>query len=515
MLYPQTTQRYFVANNQRWRRRHGRRLRREHPQGVFSWWNTLLDRLAFKSWQSRQFQEAYSKIVLDRLLSLGVNSAFWDAPPCERRYVEETLVDSDRNRQVRTSLAVQAYRDGNPDSLISVETSSDNTGLMDFSAFIAECPEKFFALIARLRPEFQEIAIEYHLLHKSQTFIGKTHNFIQTRTWQTLRIIERAIGAFIVLGLEPKYHELLDIITIAGIEHTPYGSLTDMIVLYAKTQSYAEVAKWAGVPTPTIRKIFRPAIATLTASKNLREVAVGSYLRNLTHHASLTKSGLSKRCIARLRRVRKQRFTAPATNLSPLIEVGDTSRLRDTPWFMFEISSDQQLDRIAPILRTQAPRLFGKRAAAQIFAPVDEKGDLEFGYIMARGTVSARVLLRVRGISEVVSTYDDEGNFKEAVRVPNADVQQLIKTRVKVKPEKIRVDDFVQILAGDASNYCGIVTQSKPDSAVVRVKFPTNREFLVTAHPSALKKLGTSAFRAPVSLPVARCAFWGIWKGAI
>ena len=175
---------------------------------------------------------------------------------------------------------------------------------------------------------------------------------------------------------------------------------------------------------------------------------------------------------------------------------------------MFEISSDQQLDRIAPILRTQAPRLFGKRAAAQIFAPVDEKGDLEFGYIMARGTVSARVLLRVRGISEVVSTYDDEGNFKEAVRVPNADVQQLIKTRVKVKPEKIRVDDFVQILAGEASNYCGIVIQSKSDSAVVQVKFPTNREFLVTAHPSALKKLGTN-------IPVARCAFWGIWKGAI
>lgn len=417
-------------------------------------------------------------------------------------------MDSDRNRQVRTSLAVQAYRDGNPDSLISVETSSDNTGLMDFSAFIAECPEKFFALLEPLRPEFRETMIEYFIVGKSQSFIARAHGQIQTRTWQALRLISQAVGAEIVLGAHPDADTLRPIFTSASLEETALGSLTDMVVLYAQTQSYAAVAKTVNAPVPTIRKIFRPAIEKLLLSKHLRETAAGAYLRSLVHQASLTKSGLSKRCIARLRRVRKQRFTAPATNLSPLIEVGDTSRLRDTPWFMFEISSDQQLDRIAPILRTQAPRLFGKRAAAQIFAPVDEKGDLEFGYIMARGTVSARVLLRVRGISEVVSTYDDEGNFKEAVRVPNADVQQLIKTRVKVKPEKIRVDDFVQILAGEASNYCGIVIQSKSDSAVVQVKFPTNREFLVTAHPSALKKLGTN-------IPVARCAFWGIWKGAI
>ena len=186
-------------------------------------------------------------------------------------------MDSDRNRQVRTSLAVQAYRDGNPDSLISVETSSDNTGLMDFSAFIAECPEKFFALLEPLRPEFRETMIEYFIVGKSQSFIARAHGQIQTRTWQALRLISQAVGAEIVLGAHPDADTLRPIFTSASLEETALGSLTDMVVLYAQTQSYAAVAKTVNAPVPTIRKIFRPAIEKLLLSKHLRETAAGAY----------------------------------------------------------------------------------------------------------------------------------------------------------------------------------------------------------------------------------------------
>ena len=158
-----------------------------------------------------------------------------------------------------------------------------------------------------------------------------------------------------------------------------------MIIAYAKTQSYAEVAAMVHAPVPAIRKIFRPAIAQLSASKDLRTAAVGSYLHNLTHQASLTGAGLSKRCKARTRRVKALRFQAPPTENSPLVSFGRVESLGNTPWYLLEISSEHRMTQLSPVLRAQGKKLFGKKPG-QIFAPLNADGELEFGYLFARST---------------------------------------------------------------------------------------------------------------------------------
>src|ERR1700676_268648 len=171
---------------------------------------------------------------------------------------------------VANAASFEAFCRQETDPLLSAETLPESSSLINFKAFAQEYPEKLLPLIARLRPEFQELFIEYWILGKSQSFIAKCHGFIQTRTWQNLRIIEQTIGSMIILGTEPNWGVLYPILQKAGWENTESGSLTSLVLEYAKTQSYALVAKKANMPVPSIRKIFRPAIAALLADKNVK-----------------------------------------------------------------------------------------------------------------------------------------------------------------------------------------------------------------------------------------------------
>lgn len=399
------------------------------------------------------------------------------------------------------SFAAFNRHDENPQ--LSAETLPESSSLIDFKAFATEYPERLFPLLMKLRPEFQELFAEYWLLGKSQSFIGKVHGFIQTRVWQNLRIIEQSIGSLILLGANPDAEILYPILRKAGLEYTPHGHLSSMIVLYASTQNYAKVAEIFGVPVPTIRKIFRPAIAALLANKDVKAVAVGAYLRSLTHQASLTGAGLSKRCKARNRRVKNLRFDAPPTETSPLMSFGRVDSLGGTPWNMLEISSEGRMAQIGPMLRAQGKRLFGKKPA-QIFAPLNADGELEFGYLFARSVTPAivRSLTKIRGIGEMATVCDSEGNFVHAVTVPHTDVLAMMEKHAPSKAAVIRVGDFVEILTGEAARYCGTTTGLDDDYAmIVKVDFPTGRTFFVTAYDSSVKKLPKT--------PIKRRAFWG------
>lgn len=403
---------------------------------------------------------------------------------------------------VADAASVEAYRRDEANPLLSAEALPENSSLMDFKSFARDYPEKLFPLLYKLRTEFQELFIEYYLLEKSQSFLAKAHGQIQTRIWQNLRIIEQAVGSLIVLGTEPNTSILQPILIETDVNFTEYGHLSGMIALYAKTQSYAAVAKEYGAPIPAIRRIFRPAIDSLLTSKNLKAVAVGAYLRSLTHLASLTGGGLSKRCIARVRRLKNLRFDAPPSDESPLMSFGAIASLHETPWGMFEISSEHRMTQIFPLLKKYGKRLFNKKAA-QIFAPVDGDGELELGYILARSTSPAltRGLIRVRGISEMAANYTNEGAFLNAVTVPNIDVQKMIASRPMPGHTNTRVGDFVEILTGEASRYYGTVIQSKDTDKIIEVSFPSGRRFIVTADSSALRVLP--------DIPIERRAFWG------
>jgi hypothetical protein len=402
---------------------------------------------------------------------------------------------------ISDSASFEAFNRKDVDPLLSVESSPESNSMIDFKSFARDYPERLLPLLEKLRPEFQELFAEYWLLGKSQSFIGKVHGFIQTRVWQNLRIIEQSIGSLILLGTSPDAEIIRPILRKAKLEATQYGSLTDMILIYAKTQNYAQVACCFHMPVPAVRKIFRPAIALLLAHKDVKAVAVGAYLRSLTHQASLTGAGLSKRCKARNRRVKMLRFTAPPLDQSPLLSFNLVESLGDIPWCLFEVSSAHRMDQISLLLKSQGRQLFGKKPA-QIFAPLDAEGALEFGYLFARGTSTAivRRLLRIRGIAEMSVLTDDEGNFREAVTVPNAEVQAMIAKHRPPTKLRLRVDDFVQILAGEASGYHGTIARLSSESLQVRVDFPTGRQFLIEADPTSVLRL---------DVPASKRMFWG------
>ena len=388
-------------------------------------------------------------------------------------------------------------------SRASAEARPESNSMIDFKSFAHEYPDKLLPLLERLRPEFQELFAEYWLLGKSQSFIGKVHGFIQTRVWQNLRIIEQSIGSLILLGTAPDAEIIRPILRKAKLENTQYGPLTDMILIYAKTQNYAQVAGCFRMPVPAVRKIFRPAIASLLADKDVKAVAVGAYLRSLTHQASLTGAGLSKRCKARNRRVKILRFHAPPSEDSPLMSFGHVYSLGDTPWCVLEISSDHRMEQILPTLRPQGKRLFGKKPA-QIFAPLDDNGELTFGYIFARSTTPAAVrsLTKIRGVGEMSTVCDGDGNFVHAVLIPHADVLVMMAKHTPPTKLGIHVGSFVQILTGEAANYCGIVTTEDKNGLIVQVNFPTGRCFLVRADVSSVKRVPNIA-GAPRM-------FWGV-----
>jgi hypothetical protein len=406
---------------------------------------------------------------------------------------------------VSDAVSFEAFKRHDENLNLSAETLPESSSMIDFKAFAQEYPDRLFPLLARLRPEFQELFAEYWLLGKSQSFIGKVHGFIQTRVWQNLRIIEQSIGSLILLGTNPEATILHPILIKAGLEDTPHGRLSSMIVLYASTQNYAKVAEMFGVPVPAIRKIFRPAIAALLAMKDVKAVAIGAYLRSLTHQASLTGAGLSKRCLARNRRVKNLRFTAPPSDNSPLMSFGRVESLGETPWAMLEISSDHRMAQIGPTLRTQGKRLFGKKPA-QIFAPLNTEGELVFGYLFARSITPAAVrsLTKIRGIGEMAAVCDNDGNFVRAMTVPHSDITDMMKKHIPPTNPSACAQDFVEILTGEAKGYCGTVIRANTitDELTVQVNFPTGRVFVVRADVTSVKKLPKT--------PATRRMFWGV-----
>jgi hypothetical protein len=471
-----------------WKQKYGYRLRRESTHGVFAYWHHIADAASFALWEQRQHRKFLDNRPSTKVLLGEVQGT-------------SMMAESYWSHIADAASVASFHRNEETDALISAETAPEQSSLIDFATFAAENPERLAELLARIRPEWRELFREYYCLHKSQSFLAETHGFIQTRVWQALRIIEQAVGSMIVLGLDPDKSVLAPILEKANVEYTEYGPLSAMIVLYATTQSYKLVAETFRAKTPAIRKIFRPTIEKLLADKDIRTVAVGAYLRSLTHQASLTKVGFSKSYTARLRRIKCTKFDAPAVDESPLISFGDVSRLKEAPWNMFEIGNDHGMTDIYPLLVRQGKKLFSKKPA-QIFAPVNAEGELTLGYIFARCIVptTTRSLTHIRGVAEMSATYKDDGSIGKAVTIPNADVQTMIAQHGSVSTVSAKLGDFVQIKSGEAKDYCGKVIKSKKGKLIVRVDFPSGRTFLVRAVQSSVARL---------DIPESERTFWG------
>src|SRR5258708_17109170 len=112
---------------------------------------------------------------------------------------DDTQGITDYMTHISDAASFEAFQRHETAPLLSAETLPESSSLIDFKAFAQEYPERLLPLLEKLRPEFQELFAEYWLIGKSQAFIGRVHGFIQTRTWQNLRIIEQAISSMIIL----------------------------------------------------------------------------------------------------------------------------------------------------------------------------------------------------------------------------------------------------------------------------------------------------------------------------
>jgi hypothetical protein len=216
----------------------------------------------------------------------------------------------------------------------------------------------------------------------------------------------------------------------------------------------------------------------------------------------LTGTGLSKSSQARIRRVKNKSFDAPPLNDTPLMSFGRVDKLQSQPWCMLEISSAHRMEKISPAIQTQGKKIFGKKPA-QIFAPVTADGELKFDYIFARSTSNAlvRKLLKIRGISEMATTYDADGAPVRAVSVPDADVQKLITDHKPSTKYRVRVGQFLEVLTGDAAKYHGVVIRAFAKKVWVRIDFPTGKKFIVKADHTSV--------RPYISFSASKHNFWG------
>jgi hypothetical protein len=159
--------------------------------------------------------------------------------------------------------------------------------------------------------------------------------------------------------------------------------------------------------------------------------------------------------------------------------------------------------QIMPTLREQGKKIFGKKPA-QIFAPLNADGELIYGYLFARSVTTSltRKLTRIRGIGEMSTVVDDDGNFLHAVEVPHCDVLQMMGGHNPPTVVQGRVGNYVEILTGPAARYCGTITKVDGDGLIVQVNFPTGRCFLVRADVTSVKPL-------PLT-PAPKRTFWGL-----
>src|SRR5690348_12911963 len=88
------------------------------------------------------------------------------------------------------------------EEVVSAEEIAENGCIIDFKTFIHDYPERIFQLLKGLPLAQAELFIEYYMLEKSQSFLAKCRGQIQARVFESLRMIEQALGALIILGLE-------------------------------------------------------------------------------------------------------------------------------------------------------------------------------------------------------------------------------------------------------------------------------------------------------------------------
>lgn len=160
-----------------------------------------------------------------------------------------------------------------------------------------------------------------------------------------------------------------------------------------------------------------------------------------------------------------------------ILEWGDTSKLKDLPWYCVELRSEKTIEGTMKRVGNAIPGIF-RDDPIEIFIPVFKR-DLDvfemgtMNLIFVRST-NFSALMRLKSVTGVVQlmTEGESNRPNKAIKISDDYVQELMGQAEKEfisHSAGIEVGSFVRILSGEMRDFCGTVEAIGDGRAIVRV----------------------------------------------
>ncbi len=164
-----------------------------------------------------------------------------------------------------------------------------------------------------------------------------------------------------------------------------------------------------------------------------------------------------------------------------LLQYGDVSTLRGSPWFMLELRSEKTIEPTLRRLGNAVPGIF-QSDPVEFFVPVFKRDldvfDLKTSNLVFARSKNFQALLRLKTVTGIVCiiTEGESNRPSKAIPVEDTYVQEIIKEaeeEFRDRGKGLEVGSFVRILNGPTRDYCGVVEIVNDGQACVRVDLKT------------------------------------------
>jgi hypothetical protein len=171
-----------------------------------------------------------------------------------------------------------------------------------------------------------------------------------------------------------------------------------------------------------------------------------------------------------------------------LITYGDTQTLKDSPWYMLELRSEDTIEPTLRRLGNAVPGIFAGDPV-EFFIPVVRRDldvfEMRTGNLIFARSKNFQALLRLKTVTGIVCllTEGESNRPTKAIPIDDEYVQGIIKEAEAEWGKQglgIEVGSFVRILNGATRDYCGHVEIINDGEACVRVDLKTKSLLIET-----------------------------------
>lgn len=190
-------------------------------------------------------------------------------------------------------------------AMLSQETQPEDSEYK-FANYVEDSFADFLTLLRKLPRREQDLLLAYYCLGIKQENLARILCTTQTLTSADIRHATQAVAAILLYGGEKPSAELLSRVLIrAGAEEQQLKAedgnqvvmvkASQMIVDFAVSRSYADVAEKHRLHRPEVRRCLRGLAAKFLASSLPQEEALGGWLTVLTDKTSAKGAGYTVR----------------------------------------------------------------------------------------------------------------------------------------------------------------------------------------------------------------------------